>query len=94
MGNIMNTLVAALTAISLVIGGFLLMDNRHVSAANYTKLQHRVLTNELNQSYRDARSEVYDLRKILRKHPGNQLLKQKLTEAEEELNRLKKELKR
>lgn len=87
-----KTITAVLSMVGVIAGGVWGFEVRYAKAANVEKLEQRVLTNELNQQYRDARSEVYFLKSQVRKYPDDQDLKKELEKAIDEMNRLKKKL--
>lgn len=90
--------ISLIALISITFGMYwqsiLTFDSRYAHAMEFNKLEQRVLTNEINQSYRDTRKEVYDLRALVRKYPGDEKLEQQLKEAEDELKRLKEMVKK
>jgi len=83
------TITGILGLIGIVTTAYMQLDSRYAHAMEFNQLQQRVLSNELNQSYRDTRKEVYELRALVRKYPNDEKLKQQLQESEDELKRLK-----
>lgn len=71
-------------------GGYVVLDERYARAEEFNRLEQRVLTNELQQAYRDARAEVYFLRSQARKYPDDHEVRRELDDAEAELRRLER----
>lgn len=82
--------VAVCGLLAVVWGGYVVVDERYARAEKLNRLEQRVLTNELQQAYRDARAEVYFLRSQARKYPADTELQRQLDDAEAELRRLER----
>lgn len=76
--------------LGVVWGGYVVVDDRYARAAELTQLEQRVLMNELQQAYRDARAEVYFLRDQARKYPDDRDIHRQRADAEAELQRLER----
>ncbi len=85
-------LTAIFSLVATATTAYMIVDNRYAHATDMQQLQQRVLSNEINQTYRDARAEYWFLKKQVAKYPNDVELKQKLKDAEDEVKRLKLQL--
>jgi hypothetical protein len=97
-GNGMKKKIAlvtsTLTVISMMGVGIWAIDNHYAKAADVEKNTQRILTNELNQAYRDARKQVAFLTELCAQHPENKKYKQQLKDAEDDLKILREQVKK
>ena len=84
------TTVAGLIAISFSV--FFFNEGRYAAQVAFAQLEQRVSYNEVRDVLNEALDNMYFYRKMLRSDPNNEDLKQKVQEAEAEVEALKKQL--
>jgi len=91
--DIMGSTKAAIATVALlfstVFSSFFYIEGRFAKADDLKKVEIRLEINELQTLYKTALENLYFYRDQSRKYPEDTKLKEKLTEAEEEVKDLK-----
>ncbi len=93
MGSAKAGITTLTLLFSTMITGFFYIEERFAKADDLKKIEIRLEINELQTLYKTALENLYFYRDQNRKYPDDVKLKEKLTEAEEEVKDLKDLLK-
>jgi len=94
ISDIAKKISAVLGLCATLFAGFFFLDARHASVKSVAKLEKRVSLQELRRLLREAEEEMYHYRKLHRKYPDDQEIKERLEEAEERVADLKERIKK
>lgn len=94
----MESLAKKISAIAglivLTFSSFFFLEARHAPMSAYVALEKRVTLQELRRLLREAEEEMYHYRKLHRKYPDDEEIKEKLKEAEGKVEELKERIRR
>lgn len=76
----------------LVFGAYIFIDKKYALATDLYKLETRVEVHELRHLYHDALNDVYFFKKQSRIHPSDEKIYEKLREAEDLAEGLKRKM--
>ena len=91
--EISKQIAAVAALISIVFGGYFFIENRYTLQTAFNKLEQRVSIEELNRQLRQAEEEAAYYRKLLRKYPDDDTIKEKLKKAEKRVAELEEKIK-
>jgi hypothetical protein len=86
-------IITGASAISIgLVQGALALDGRYAKAEEQQKLEKRVTLNELRDLYNQALEDYYDRKKLSKKFPEDDELKEGLEKAKKVVDRIEKQM--
>ena len=91
--SILVVVTTTLAIIGSVVTGYGFMDEKYAKASDIVKLEKRMSLSELRDSLRLSLDELYFLKSQTRKYPGDEEIKEQLTDIKAEVKNLKEQIK-
>lgn len=88
----MSKILSVITLIGVVFSSFLFIDNRYALSTNLAQLEQRVKLNELRDLERKAMEDEFFYKEQSRKYPADKQVKDKLGDAEEQVESIRKRI--
>ena len=86
---VLTSIVSVFTAIGLVLGGYIFLDQRYALASSLVKVELKVAGHEMRHLYHEALNDVFFFRKQSRLHPEDPAISRKLRVAQEDAESIK-----